>query len=104
MRARALFFQGALAFCVFSAVVFTAGWLWYEPGATEWNQFIQGQLGDQSDDGRVAENRYLSDTCLLLLKIVPMPMLAAWFVLSWIVFGRNAFRLETIKSHFSALK
>jgi hypothetical protein len=39
-----------------------------------------------------------------LLKIVLASIVAAWFVVSRILFGRDAFRLEIIKAHFSAPK
>jgi hypothetical protein len=96
-----MFFWGALACSVFVAVGFAIGWLWCDHEVTNW---IQGGRGlDSSEEGELAEARYLSDTCLLLLKVVPASIVAAWGVVSWIVFGPEAFRLETIKSHFSAL-
>ena len=103
MRARSIFFWGALACAVITAMAFTGGWLWYDDEAMGWGQAHQIQ-GDTMEEGEWAENRYLSDTCLLLLKIVPASIVAAWFVVSWMVSGRDAFRLETLKSHFAALK
>ena len=99
MKARALFFQGALVCTVFSAVVFTAAWLWYDHAASGWGTSEQRSDGDVDDDAGWAECRYLSDTSLFLLKIVPASILAAWFVVSWIVFGREAFRLSTKTGH-----
>jgi hypothetical protein len=104
MKARAIFFVGAPAFSVLCAMFFTGGWLSYDHNATAGEKrWHQNEL-DGSEEGEVAETRVLGDTYLFLLKIVPASILAAWFVISWIVFGRDAFRLETIKSLFSALK
>ena len=104
MRARGIFFLGAPAFSVFCAVFFTGGWLRVDHEVKSWAQVQRGTGLDSSEEGELAEARYLRDTFLLLLKIVPASILAVWFVVSWIVFGRAAFRLETFKAHVSALK
>ena len=104
MRDQAFFCWGALACSVFSAVGFTGAWLWHDLQVASWIQ-VQADSGlDSSEEGELVDARYSRDTCLLLLKIVPASIVAAWVVVSRILFGRDAFRLKTIKSHFSALE
>jgi hypothetical protein len=104
MRARTLFFLAALFGCVFCALVFTAGYLWYDHDATAGElQFQRGQL-DSYGLPDVTDDRCAADTHLLLLRVVPASILGAWFVGTWILFGREALRPTVIRSYFSAPK
>jgi len=103
MRARAIFFLGTPACSLIMAAVFAVGWIRYDLEVRSWTQVNMDSGLDSSEEGHLAEARYLRDTFILLL-IAPASILAIWFVVSWIVFGGDTFRLKTIKSHFSALK
>jgi len=116
MRSNITFFWGGLACSAVSAVLFTAGWLWNDHVATTGETLLrQGHLapydyewGGMDDQGvahgSVPESRAWSQDCLVLLKIVPASILAVWLAVSWMILGRDAFRLKTIKSHSSTLK
>lgn len=86
-----------------TAVVFSIGWLRHDHDAHGWGTSHQIQ-GDDPEEADMAENRYLSEVFLLLLETVPASIVAMWFVVTWIVFGRDAVRLKTIKSHLTRRK
>ncbi len=99
MKARALFFQGALAGALITALVFTAGWLLNDHAAAAGElQFQRGQL-DSYYLPDVTDDRCTANTYRDLLMVVPASILALWFVVSWLIFGRESVRLQTLKSH-----
>ena len=102
MRGPALLFKLALAALVICSLVLAAGWLWYNQLASAGEIRWHGNELDNSEEGAVAELRYLSDTFLFGLKTVPASILALWVVVSWMVYGRDSLRPATLKSHISA--
>src|SRR6185295_14414390 len=100
MRTRARVFQAALVSVVITALVFAAGWLYndHEARAAEL-QFQRGQL-DSYYLPDVLDDRYAADTYLLLLKVVPASILAAWLLGTWLICGREALRPAMIKTYF----
>src|SRR5690348_2069161 len=99
MKAQALFFQGAVVAAVFSALMLAAGWLWFDHEASRGEaQWERGQMSDY-DLPDVTEDRNLADSHRFLLLIIPPSILVAWLAASWMLFGRQSLRLDTLKSY-----